>query len=268
MRKYTWLLLTGFLAMGVISCADKNPAGSTDETEITEDQYSDVVEDFAYALTDSDEGIIALNDYSGDGLENATVNTKGGYPEVADTTFEHNGLVITLDRTFYDVEGNESEVYDPETSVRMTRYRSVTGTITRPRRTAIIDQEGLRDVVGITPEDEVRTINGEGHRDVESEFTSYLRPVTRTFVGEHNWTITDLERHIDQETNPWPLSGTIVDENHSVMTIERSNETITREVDITLTVSFDGTQYAQVVTDNGLTYWVDLETGEVYYEHP
>ncbi|MBC8478280.1 hypothetical protein H8D51_01925, partial [bacterium] len=228
-----------------------------------------VAEEFANVLADPDEGLLFLWDDGDAGFTSTPVISKDNtQPVVDDTTFEHNGLTITIDRTFYDEAGNPSEEYDSLTTVRLTRLRTVVGTIQRPRRTATIDHEGFIEVDGIAPDDTLRAINGEGHRNVESEFSSWWRPQHRTFIGEYTWSINDVLRMADREEYPYPLSGTIDATNHSIMTVETPNGSHTREVDIALTVSFDGSRYAEVTMDNGFVYWVDLETGQVYFDDP
>ncbi len=269
MKKHWLLLLSGALIWGLIGCAESDNLTNNGSTEISEDHYADVAEEFANVLSDPEEGILFLWDDNGGGFNAEPLDSKDDqFPAVDDTTFQHNGLTITIDRTFYDDEGNPSEEYDPETTVRMTRLRTVVGTIERPRRYAIIDHEGFIDVDGIAPYDIQRTINGDGHRNVESHFSSWWRPQHRTFIGEYTWTINDVVRLADHTVNPYPLSGTIDATNHSIMTVETPHGEYTREVDLALTVTFDGTRYALVEMDNGLFYWVDLETGQVYFEDP
>jgi hypothetical protein len=268
MKRKTILLLAALGLLNLFACTqDDSPTAAL---QISDDEYADAAEDFGATLAAGNEGFLTtiLSESTGtENLDGGPLARKGA-PVVQDTTWEHNGLTFTVDRTFYDAEGNPSEVYDSLTTVRTTRHLTITGTIVRPHRTATIDHDGFIDRTGIAPDDTLSTINGFGEREVTSVFQPRWRPTIRHYHGFHEWTINGLKVARDREIYPWPLEGTIAGHTVSQYEIEHPNNIHTRTVDITFTVTFDGTQYAHVEIENGPEYWVDLSDGTVYFDPP
>ncbi|MBD3166280.1 hypothetical protein GF324_06760 [bacterium] len=270
MKTHRVLLLLALAAMlaFVVACDEDTTGNDTEFAEPTTDDMDDTAEDFAATLADPETGIITY--WESEGLSDGGFASmkEGTVPQVADTSFERGGITITIDRTFYDIEDNPSEVYDSSSTVRMTRLLTMEGERTGARRSATIDHESFIDVTGMASDDTVRTINGNGSREVSSTFQARWRPVQRTFEAVHTWQEHDIERHVDRRANPYPLSGSITGATDIVRSAERGNRTRTVEVNVEFTVTFDGSRYAMVEIVDGPTYWVDLDTGLAYRERP
>lgn len=267
------LLLGGLLALSLLlgGCSGDDATGVNDEEYTpTAEDIDDSAQDFAVALADPEEGMLALWLGMGDiGFDGETAPMKPAGPvAVADTSFQRGPFTITIDRTFYDADGNPSEEYDSSSTVRMTRVLTLVGTRETFRRTASVDHWDSLAVDGIAPGDTIRTRSGEGRRTVSATFQARWRPVDRTFNAEHEWTVNDMQVNVDRVTYPFPLDGSI--DVHTTMerVITSPMRTVTVEVEVQFTVSFDGTRYAEVVVVDGPTYWIDLVTGEIYRERP
>lgn len=255
-------------------CSDDNSSAPTqaDEdlvnTEPTQDDYDLIAEDLSYSLTDSETGMAALWAPPVDDGGEPPVPDDGmalrDFSELHDTTIVHDHMTITHDFTFYDAEDNASEEYDEETTVRMTRATTMDGSIDDEFRTMQMTMEGFFDLAGIGQNDEIRTVNDTGMRSEVGEMTGRFEDHLRTIDATHEWDAVDVQHHIDHETYPYPLSGSITRHTDLYKTMETPRGTRTFEMDITSTITFDGTEWATVVMDDGSEYQINLDHGRCH----
>ncbi|MBZ0265047.1 hypothetical protein K8I28_10295 [bacterium] len=262
------LVVLGFLFLGLSGCSEEDKAPVSQSEELSTDELEIAVEDFGDLVADPVEGILShwMDDVDSPGvLQNDLKNDH----DIADTVIVRDNLTISIDLTFFDSEGTESEIYDPLSTVRMTKNVTIEGARENPQRTTTINGSNFHDISGIAPEDTLRTINSNGTRAVESTFEGRLREVTVTFAGEHDWTASDVLVSRDRETSPYPLSGTIDATDTIYRRVELPNGTRTLEFETNFTVTFDGSQYAEIyVVEFDRTFWIDLENGDVYRIRP
>ena len=266
------LILLLVIAFAAIGCSEDSASPVNDTEAMTVIEQEDVADDFASTLADPEEGMLPL--WMGDlsGVPTASIDPKDGdVSSVADTVVRENRfLTITRIRNFYDADGNMSDSYDSLTTVAVERLFSLVGTRVSPdsSRNMTINHQDSTWVDGIQPDSELHTINGEGTRHNEGSFESRLHDASATMTSDYAWTVNDLEISTDRETNPFPLSGTIdvAGETYHYRTGPRGE--IERSHTISLTVTFDGTQYALVTMEDGTEYYIDLTLGRPHRGRP
>lgn len=269
-RKSTSLILFlfGFALVFMVGCATENGTSPTFSGP-TSDDYDDLAEDLGATLASADDGVLdtrPMMDF--DSNLNDIPAPPGDQPVCHDTTFQRNGITITIDLTFYDAAGIESEVYDSLTTVRMTREMTIEGTIEGFQRTATINHHSLLERDHIAPSDTVSIINGTATRMVSSTFMPRWRPLERHIEAEHHLSKNQILVGRDRELYPYPISGTIEGNSTITRSAERFNDHREATLEIGYTLTFDGTRYARMEMDNGFVYWIDLDTGESYRERP
>jgi len=271
---------TKFVAIAVLivfaylfaGCSEDNNSAPLNELNgLTEADFIAASEDFTEALVDEEEGMLHIWEEAQPGHgEDVEWFGRGGFHILPDTSVHHRfDHTVTIIRTFYDAEGNPYEEYDSLTTVSMDRVLMIEGE-RGPRlgRTSSFTHWDSMRVDGIAPDDEIRTLNGIGNRNVESEWVSRNGEASRSFSGSYSWTVENLTHNLDRETYPYPLSGEID------VAIERIHEGSGRggershSVSFAFTVIFDGTQYAQILKDDETSFWVDLLTRIRYDERP
>jgi hypothetical protein len=159
----------------------------------------------------------------------------------------------TRSRTYLDGDGAEMDRYDPLLTAAIRTVTETEGSATR--RDIEITIARVRDmtVSGLEGEETERTWNGTGSDD-RSRVRASDDDGVRSYILSGSTTTTNVVRAVDRETHPWPLSGTI-SRSISVEITNGPNGDETRSVVATLT--FDGTQYAELVV-NGEVFEVDL----------
>jgi len=252
----------------VISCSDKADNPTSPNYTTTEDDYADASEDAGSAVADPDEGFLSMFEANAENSMQPGESKGGNGFQVADTSYSHNGLLFTWDKTYYDADSNASEAYSSETTVRVFSGMSVVGTIVRPRRTAEIDQSGYVNITGVTPGDAVLSINGSIRRSVSSEFQAGWRGVRKEFSGTHTWTIVNLQLGRNRLLFPYPLGGEIRGTADFTRIQVTPGRTKTVTVSMEYTVSFDGSRYGRMRFLSGMEFWVDLASGECHKDDP
>lgn len=242
---------------------------SNDEnvTAATDDDYTIIAESIAYEFSDSQDGLIAMynplppvgEDEEGD-PDDADEFCRD-FSNLRDTTFTHGPFTTTIDVTFFDANGNPSEVYDPESSVRMTRDLTMTGGHEDERREVEVNLEAMMDMENILATDTVRVINDDGVRDESGWMQGRWEDHERTWNAHHEWQSEDVNVHVDHEEYPFPLSGQVHHYTELEKTMTTGNSTRTVTVEVGSTITFDGTEWALVEMDNGDQFYINLSNG-------
>lgn len=268
--KYMFLLLFLFaIGIAFTGCSEKseNPTGAA--YTATEDDYSDASEDAGSTVADPDEGLLTIMSGGGGNSGFSTDGQSGSFPEISDTSYYRHGLQIIQDQTFFASDSSSSETYNPVTTVRIFSGMTIQGTITKPRRTAEIDQAGYVNITGVTPEDAILTFNGSVRRTVSSQFQAGWRGVLRTYNGTHQLTIVNVRIGRDRLFYPYPLSGEIRGTaRFTRVKILPNGREKSVSIDTDYTIVFDGTRYAEIRMFAGMSFWLDLTDGECHKERP
>jgi hypothetical protein len=180
----------------------------------------------------------------------------------ADTTFTRGPFTITLERTFYDVDGNALQQWDAS-AVRVQIGSWVRGSVTGVRYQATLGRTGTLDVSGLAAAVDTLVFAGTATDTTDARYTSLdgLRTVdvhvlaTRVLAG-----VRALK---NRNVNPWPLSGTATWNLSVDKFASGPRGGIEVHYEAVAVVEFDGTQYADVTVNGRYRYRMDLLTGGV-----
>ncbi len=262
------VLLAAFML--VVGCSDDSSVATNPDTQQatpTDDDYQILAEDIAYAITNPEDGMLVLwrpvppMEGEGPGGGEPQADHFRDFSNLHDTTFTHRGFTTTIDVTFFDVDDNQFQLYDPETSVRLLRYLTMNGEHSDDFREVVVDLQSMLTMDNILEIDTVHVINEEATRSEIGEMQGRHEDHIRTWDAFHEWVTTDLNVHVDHETYPYPLSGQVY--NYTIMERTRidGHATHTEIIEVGSTITFDGTNMALVEMDNGDTFYINLDDG-------
>ncbi|MFQ5704449.1 MAG: hypothetical protein ACE5HT_10560 [Gemmatimonadales bacterium] len=167
-------------------------------------------------------------------------------------------LSISREITYFDVDGNEQDAFDPVTTESIHIVASLEGSRTTDRFSASISRNRDVTVSGLAGDETQRTWNGTG-----STARNRTRNTDDSGLREYNMsstsTMTDVVIPVPRTAGSFPLSGTITKEI-TVEIIRGLDNTKTRTR--TVTIEFNGTQFVPI-TINGETFTLDLATHEI-----
>ena len=168
------------------------------------------------------------------------------------------GLTLARDYAFFDANGASMSAYDPAATASANFHVTVTGVHTAVAGADTVNRERSMTVSNLAGAETWRLWNGSGTRD-DGGFRSDAT-ATRTYHTTDHVTITDVKVTLPRSSNPWPASGTITRVISGTGTVEKSGVTKSFSIARTVTVTFNGTQYA-TMSVGGNTYTLDLATG-------
>jgi hypothetical protein len=161
------------------------------------------------------------------------------------------------------------ELYDPNQTAAINVVRSTEGSISRTMDVGSVTGkvEHFRDmtVSGLTGDEQKRTWDGTGTSEISKTAVSTDKG-TRTYVLNATVTIAKvvLPHFNNEDKDRWPISGTITKVMKGEVTLPDGSK---RTIDRTVTVTFNGTQFAEV-TVNGEKHTIDLAARRVMKELP
>lgn len=263
-----------FLILGVSVFLGTGCSNSEDDNVVTYAQPSnenreDIAEDFGNALAGNGEGMLGMWQDEGGGMN--FTSREGNFEALDDTlTIEHGGFTIVRIRNFFDANGMLSDIFVPDVTVRMEQHLSIEGThenMSGNRSVSVAHYDTL-DVYGLLPAFDELTVNGNGSRNVEGEFQSHFRQNVRTFEAEYEWAVSEVMLSTNHVESHYPLDGIIAVEGVWTNTHTNPGRDVERTVQFSFTVEFNGTRYAELTFEGGATFWIDLENGLCWREHP
>lgn len=264
-RMKMMLLMSSLFLLYAVGCSDSD-GGNAMYAQPTDEDREDIAEDFGTALAGEEEGMLGMWHDGG-----TTLTDRTGTRALDDTlTVEHGGFTMVRIRDFYDVNDIWSEFYIPGVTARMVQTLTVEGTreSVSGNRSVTVSHADTLDITGLLLTDEIKYINGNGDRNVEGEFRSRFRQNVRTFESHYDWTVTDLQIHNDREEHPYPLDGTISVQGVWINTHTNPGRDFEQSVLFSFEIHFDGTRYAELVFENGATFWIDLDNGWCWHDRP
>jgi hypothetical protein len=188
-----------------------------------------------------------------------------GYHVCPEVVLE-NGFTINRRYAFFNAASQPMEDYDANLTASINLKKSVVGSVERSGDAgswnASVDHARDMTVSGLQGDEQTRTWNGTGATKVtRARFAA--SGDSRTYDVNAAVTVANVvvpHRNNDQ-LDPWPLSGTITKVIAGTVTVTRGGETETRSVSRTMTLTFNGTQFASMTVSgpNGSeTFEVDL----------
>ena len=186
----------------------------------------------------------------------------GGFTTASDTTFTRGAITFQLSRRWFDAARVEQTVPDATTDslVVTTRAFGADSTSTARYR-VVVGHAGQLRVGGLVATRPIYTIAGGSADTLDSRFTS-LSGVTRTFYAWLIGVATGVQIPKASPTG-YPTTGTVRWVVHAERTRSGDRGNVEKTLDATVTLTFNGTRYPNLVVNATWGYVLDLETGAV-----
>lgn len=168
------------------------------------------------------------------------------------------GLTLNRDFGFYDANNTAQSAYSASTTDSANFHVSVAGTHTADNGQDVVNRDRSLTVSGLLGAETSRTWNGTGTRNDNGYRT--VGDVTRSYTVNDAVTVSSVVVNLPRSSNPWPMSGTITRQISGTASVSKSGVSKSFSVSRTVTITFNGTQYA-TVSVGGNTYTLDLSTG-------
>ncbi len=238
----TWIRTLAVVAVATLGTAACDDAVTPADTVDIQALRADVATVAAQAMFQDlslmlDPPVLALSD--------------GGPLPTSDITHTFKKVV-----TFYDAAGKKQNGYDPLTTASMNVVWDLKRSTEATFWSAEVERHRDMIISGLAGEETERTWNGSGTGKVERS----RHPeggVERTYDMEETLVTTNVVWGVPRAQNPYPKSGTITRRFEVVVT--KDGEVVS-ERDVTVVVTFDGSQFATVKVGDD-TWKVDLALG-------
>jgi hypothetical protein len=189
----------------------------------------------------------------GDGCTYSQANSRFTCPPIT-----NGGLTLNRDYAFYAADQSSQTAYDASTTASANFHVSVAGVHVVDTGADTVSRDRSLTVSGLAGAETSRTWNGTGTRNDGGYRTDAT--VKRNYHTTDAVTISNVVVNLPRSSNPWPISGTITRQISGTASVTRADASKTFSVARTVTITFNGTQYA-TVTVAGNTYTLDLSTG-------
>jgi hypothetical protein len=170
------------------------------------------------------------------------------------------GLTLTRDYAFFDASQNPQSAYDASTTASANFHIAVSGTHTVDTGVDNVDRDRSLTVSGLAGAETSRTWNGTGTRNDNGYRMD--GDVKRSYAVSDNVTLSNIVVDLPRSSHPWPVSGTITRNVTGTGSISRNGVEKSFSISRTVTVTFNGTQFAAVTVGSN-SYSLDLATGHV-----
>ncbi len=164
-------------------------------------------------------------------------------------------FTFTRTVTFFDAAGAEMDAFDPVGTASILVVADATGTRDMPFWNATIERHREYSVSGLEGLETERTTSGTGTEAV-SRSRHPDDAVERTYDMTAAVTYDAVVHGVPRAEFPYPLAGTITRQVHVLV---KEGDAVLGQRDVTVVITFDGSQYATVDAD-GDTWTVDLST--------
>lgn len=170
----------------------------------------------------------------------------------------NGAMTLVRDFAFADANGGAQSAYDAATTASANFHLAVSGVHTGSAGQDTVSRSRSMTVSGLAGAETSRTWNGTGTRS-DGGFRQE-NGVTRTYHTNDAVTFDNILVSLPRAMHRWPMSGTITRHVDGTGSVTRADRSRSFSVSKTVTVTFDGTQYAAVSVD-GVSYTLDLQTG-------
>jgi len=168
------------------------------------------------------------------------------------------GLTLNRDYAFFAANQSSQTAYDANLTASANFHVSVTGVHLADAGADTVNRDRNLTVSGLAGAETSRTWNGTGTR-VDGGYRTES-DVKRTYHVNDAVTVTNVVVNLPRSSNPWPISGSITRVISGTASVEKSGLSKSFSVDRTVTIAFNGTQYATVTVGSN-SYTLDLSTG-------
>lgn len=164
-----------------------------------------------------------------------------------------DGMTVTRTCEYKDIGGNTQTAYDPATTESVKQHIELKGAMDRGFMSGSMERISDMTVTGLAGSETKITWNGTGS-EKSSRIHHSDAGANMQFDMSGTETITNVVIPVPRTETSWPLSGTITRHMTVMFTGGEKDGTTDKR---TVTITFDGTQYAKV-TVNGESFQFDL----------
>jgi hypothetical protein len=189
----------------------------------------------------------------GDGCTYSASNGRFTCPPIS-----AGGLTLNRDYAFFTADQTAQSAYDASATASANFHVSVAGVHVVDTGADTVNRDRSLTVSGLAGAETSRTWNGTGAR-TDGGYR-VLSDVKRSYHVSDAVTVSNVLVNLPRSSNPWPMSGTITRHVTGTAAVEKTGVSKSFTLDRTVTVTFNGTQYATVAV-GGNTYTLDLSTG-------
>ena len=168
------------------------------------------------------------------------------------------GLTLNRDYAFLDANNTAQSAYSASTTGSANFHVNVSGIHVADTGADTVSRDRVLTVSGLLGAETSRTWNGTGTRNDHGSRTE--NDVKRSYQVNDNVSVTDVVVNLPRSSNPWPMSGSISRHVVGTGSVAKAGVSKSFTLDRTVTVTFNGTQYATVTVGTS-TWTLDLSTG-------
>jgi hypothetical protein len=180
-----------------------------------------------------------------------------------DTTYVWNGITWEASRTYYDAADQVLASYGP-TAVRVHWTSRAYGTTEGQRDTSTIGRSGVLDVGGIHASQDTLKLNGTSRDSLFIKFRSLDNTRMRYFYWTSLLVIDNVPAlKSSLQTGFRPLSGTVTLAISADRLRSYNLTDVEAHLDVVVVITFDGSQYADLVVNGRYRYRWNVDSSEV-----
>lgn len=168
------------------------------------------------------------------------------------------GLTLNRDYAFYAANQSSQTAYDASLTASANFHVAVTGVHLADAGADTVNRDRSLTVSGLAGAETSRIWNGTGTRSDGGYRTG--TDAKRTYDVHDVVTVSNVVVNLPRSSNPWPASGSITRVISGTASVVKSGVSKSFSVDRTVTITFNGTQYATVSVGSS-SYTLDLATG-------
>jgi hypothetical protein len=178
----------------------------------------------------------------------------------AETTLVRNGVAWTFAIHWFDAQGTEQALYDPQTTVRMHADSHASGTFLGPQGSATLGTTGTLDVSGIGALQDTLTTNATRQDTLAYTATG---PSGSASVLAHGAGAFVNVVEAKPESSNHPARGLATWSLDVSEHLQGTQGSIDEHFTATAVVTFNGTNLVPLVVNGTYHYLLDLDTGQV-----
>jgi hypothetical protein len=244
-------------ALVLLACVSLTfAAGCSDEERYSDEDYDDVATAVgALVGTDSTGETASMED----AVEISTGEMEDDLARMGDGSYEGRraGLTYSYEVTCKDASGQEQEACGGDTD-SANLVLAWDGHLDLPRYDANVERTGDWTLSGLQSDSAV--FNGTGTFDVETEFTAWFRPVSRSFALDYDASYDNVT--FDRVGRQF-TGGMIHYDVNAVRTVTHEGDTSETVIDVAVDITFTGNGKAVIDVDGVREYDLDLASGVV-----
>jgi hypothetical protein len=252
------VMLAGLALLGAVGLAGCGAASKVTQPALNQAQSNDAANQV---------GMLMVADGASSPVPSALIAqgpaTRGGAGRMSvasDTTLVRNGVAWTFAIHWFDAQGTEQALYDPQTTVRMHADSHASGTFLGTQGSATLGTSGTLDVAGISALQDTLTTNAT--RQDTLSYSAAGPSGSATFLA-HGAGAFENVVEAKPESQNHPARGLATWSLDVSKHLQGVNGSIDEHFTVTAVVTFNGTNLVPLVVNGTYHYLLDLDTGQV-----